>query len=290
MTEEPVTLIPISEILVLNPRTRNKITFDAIVASIRAVGLKRPITVSRRLNPTEQGYHYDLICGQGRMEAFQELGETMIPAIVTELTHEECLIRSLAENIARRRPSPHALYREVRRLRALGYKAAEISQKLGIHFTYIHELLTLLDKGETQLLRDVEMRRVPLTVAITIANGTDADVQRALSEAYQSGELRGARLETVKKIIQRRSPISNDGAPAISNPKIVTSAELIKEYRRHTNRQRALVNRAVVARRRLLLITSAMKQLLADDNFKTLLRAESLLSMPANLDTRVNRA
>lgn len=290
MTEETVILIPISEILVLNPRSRNKITFETIVASIRAIGLKRPITVCKRPVPTEQGHRYDLICGQGRMEAFLSLGETTIPAIVRQVTKEECLLRSLAENIARRRSSPQALYREVRRLRARGYKAAEISEKLGIHFTYIHELINLLEKGETQLLRDVEMKRVPISVAITIANGTDADVQRALSEAYQSGELRGARLETVKKIIARRSPGSAGISQVTGNPKVITSAALIREYRRHTNRQRALVNRAMVARRRLLLITSAMKQLLTDDNFKTLLRAESLLTMPANLDARVNRA
>jgi ParB family chromosome partitioning protein len=290
MTEDVVELIPISKIFILNPRSRNKITFEAIVASIRAVGLKRPIAVSRRSVPTEHGHLYDLICGQGRIEAFLALGESTIPAIIRELTKEECLLRSLAENIARRRSAPQALYREVRRLRARGYKAAEISQKLGIHFTYIHELINLLDKGETQLLKDVEMKRVPISVAITIANGTDADVQRALSEAYQSGDLRCARLETVKKIIARRSPSSGVSSPVISNPKIVTSAALIREYRRHTNRQRALVNQAVVARRRVLLITSAMKQLLRDENFKTLLRAESLLLMPANLDARVNRA
>ncbi len=290
MTEDDVTLIPISEIHILNPRCRNKLTFDAIVASIRAVGLKRPIAVSKRPAATEQGHRYDLICGQGRIEAFQALGESAIPAIVRELTKEECLLRSLAENIARRRSSPQALYQEVRRLRAQGYKAAAISRKLGIHITYIHELMNLLAKGETQLLRDVEMRRVPLSVAVTIANGTDADIQRALSNSYQSGELRGSRLETAKRIIARRSPGSSSGSAINSNPKVITSAALIREYRRHTNRQRALVSSAVIARRRVLLITSAMKQLLADDNFKTLLRAESLFSMPANLSARVNCA
>jgi len=70
----------------------------------------------------------------------------------------------------------------------------------------------------------------------------------------------------------------------------VSAATLIKEYQRHTERQRALVQSAVIARRRILMATSAMKQLLADENFKTLLRAESLLSMPAHLDARVNRS
>jgi len=198
MTNDNVTLIPISEIAILNPRSRNHVTFEAIVASIRAVGLKKPISVNRRAGISDDGRLYDLICGQGRLEAFQALGEEAIPAIVRELTKEECLLRSLTENIARRRGSSHALYREVRQLKTRGYKPAEISRKLGMHVTYIHQLVNLLDQGETQLLRDVEMRRVPLTVAITIATGTDGEIQRALSEAYQKGELRCAKLDTSK--------------------------------------------------------------------------------------------
>ncbi len=158
-----------------------------------------------------------------------------------------------------------------------------------MHVTYIHQLVNLLDQGETQLLRDVEMRRVPLTVAITIATGTDGEIQRALSEAYQKGELRGAKLDTVKRIIARRSPGKDTLQPSAESTKVST-ATLIKEYQRHTERQRALVQSAVIARRRILMATSAMKQLLADENFKTLLRAESLLSMPAHLDARVNRS
>ena len=169
-----------------------------------------------------------------------------------------------------------------------GYEPAEVARKLGMHITYIHQLVNLLDHGETQLLRDVEMHRVPLTVAITIATGADAEIQRALSDAYQKGELRGEKLETVKRIIARRSPGSESQPTAES--KKVTTATLIKEYRRHTERHRALVQRAVVARRRILMATSAMKRLLADENFTTLLRAESLLSMPGHLAARVNRS
>ena len=45
-----------------------------IIENIEAVGLKRPITVSRRKSAAGED-RYDLICGQGRMEAFQALGE-----------------------------------------------------------------------------------------------------------------------------------------------------------------------------------------------------------------------
>jgi ParB family chromosome partitioning protein len=290
MSDDTVELIPISEIAILNPRARNQVTFEAIVASIRAVGLKKPISVNRRAEVMDDGRRYDLTCGQGRLEAFQALGEEVIPAIVRELSKEECLLQSLVENIARRRSSSHALYKEVRQLKGRGYKPAEIARKLGMHVTYIHQLVNLLDQGETQLLRDVEMRRVPLTVAITIATGANAEIQRALSDAYQKGELRGAKLETVKRIIARRSPGSDETPKLATLQPKVSTATLIKEYQRHTERQRAFVQSAVVARRRILMATAAMKQLLADENFKTLLRAESLFSMPSHLDARIKCA
>ena len=83
MNKTDIENILISEIRVTNPRTRSKGRFLEIVASIAAVGLKRPITVSRReLEP--DGTRFDLVCGQGRMEACRALGETTIPAVVTD--------------------------------------------------------------------------------------------------------------------------------------------------------------------------------------------------------------
>ena len=72
-TSEPaptVRLIPIGQITVLNPRVRNKRVFGELVASIRQLGLKKPITVSQRRG--QQGY--SLVCGQGRLEAVVSLG------------------------------------------------------------------------------------------------------------------------------------------------------------------------------------------------------------------------
>ena len=103
MTEsrpQQIEMIPISRITVLNPRSRNKRQHREIVNNIEAIGLKRPITVSRRQGPG--GPRYDLVCGQGRLEAFQMLGQTEIPAVVIEAAEDECLVMSLVENIARR--------------------------------------------------------------------------------------------------------------------------------------------------------------------------------------------
>jgi ParB family transcriptional regulator, chromosome partitioning protein len=69
---QSVEMIPIDRIVVINPRLRNKRIFREIISNIANIGLKKPITVTRRDGP--EGLRYDLICGQGRIEAYQALG------------------------------------------------------------------------------------------------------------------------------------------------------------------------------------------------------------------------
>ncbi len=80
MSEQPIEKIRISEIHIANPRPRNRLRWQMIVANIREVGLKKPVTVVRRTTPSSDGKIFDLICGQGRVEAFVALGESHIPA------------------------------------------------------------------------------------------------------------------------------------------------------------------------------------------------------------------
>lgn len=104
-----VQMIPVDQINILNPRSRNKVTFQSIISNISGLGLKKPITVARRAEP-EDGKAYDLVCGQGRLEAFIALEQTEIPAIVIDAAKEECFLMSLVENIARRNHSPLELF------------------------------------------------------------------------------------------------------------------------------------------------------------------------------------
>src|SRR5688572_16557285 len=101
-SDSQVKAVPIAAITVLNPRSRNKKIFQELVTSIEHLGLKKPITVAAR----GDGSGYDLVCGQGRLEAFVALGETEIPAVIVEASHEDCFVMSLVENLARRQHSP----------------------------------------------------------------------------------------------------------------------------------------------------------------------------------------
>ena len=99
-----VQSIPVHRVRVLNPRSRSKKTFAEIVDNIAALGLKRPITVTIG-GADDDGPRYDLVCGQGRLEAYQVLDEPMIPAIVIDASEADCYLMSLVENLARRHRS-----------------------------------------------------------------------------------------------------------------------------------------------------------------------------------------
>jgi ParB family transcriptional regulator, chromosome partitioning protein len=286
-----VKTIPIDQIRFLNPRVRNRRNFQEIVQSIATVGLKRPITVSPRKTETDS-LSYDLVCGQGRIEAFIQLGQKEIPAIVIEAEESDCLVMSLVENCARRQHRAIDLLQDISTLRGRGYSDREIAPKIGVTFDYIRMIGTLLERGEERLVTAVEAGILPLNMAIEIAKSSDEDVQQALTQAYTEKKLRGKKLVAVRRIIEQRRRRGKhmydsrfgrrDGAK-----RPLTSESIIRVYRQEADRQKILVKKAEVTQSRLLFIVEALRQLRDDENFATLLKAESLDSMPAFLEERI---
>lgn len=279
-----VQMIPIGQITVLNPRGRNKIVFESIVSNISNIGLKKPITVSPR-SDTSAGKSYDLVCGQGRLEAFIALGQTEIPAIVREASREECFLMSLVENVARRQQRPLELLREITNLKSRGYSTVEIAKKIDVAKSYVTAVVHLLKKGEDRLLYAVEKGRIPLSVAIQIADADEEGIQHALCEAYEDKTLRGRKLLTVRRIIEMRRANGKVAKPGVRrrNEGLTTADALVRAYRQEADRQQLLVKKSEIAENRLLFIVSALRKLFADENFLTLLRAEGLDTLPAYL-------
>ena len=116
---QDVEMIPVDLITVINPRVRNKRIFNEIVENIAEIGLKRPITVTRREDPDGPRYH--LVCGQGRLEAYKALGQSEIPAIVVVADTEDCMVMSLVENLARRQHRAIDLLHDIQGLKQRGY-------------------------------------------------------------------------------------------------------------------------------------------------------------------------
>src|SRR5690242_18448024 len=184
--KDEVIMVQIERIRILNPRPRDKKKFEQVLQSIRNLGLKKPIQVSIRSAQECEEPGYDLVCGQGRMEAFLALGHKEIPAIVVDVPREERLLRSLVENMARRTPHPLALMHEIERLKSQGYTNVEIGQKLDIQDTTVGGFIALKNAGEERLLDAAINGRIPLGVAMDIAKADTPEMQRGLLKLYET--------------------------------------------------------------------------------------------------------
>ncbi|MFC3302865.1 plasmid partitioning protein RepB C-terminal domain-containing protein [Parvularcula lutaonensis] len=281
-----VTLVPTDSIRVLNPRVRNPRTFADMVENIAKIGLKRPITVTRRTDTDPQ--EYDLVCGQGRLEAFIELKQKAIPAIVIDADESDCLVMSLVENCARRQHRPIDLMREIGTLRERGYNDRQISDKIGVSPDYVGMIAGLLERGEERLVTAVETGLLPLNLAIDISK-TDAEgAQRALMDAYTQKKLRGKKLAAARRLIEQREARGKKIHPKQygrdgRNRRPLTSEALVRAYQKEADRQKLLIKKAELTQGRLLFICQAFRTLLEDDHFVTLLRAEGLETMPSYL-------
>ncbi|NIY95136.1 ParB N-terminal domain-containing protein [Salipiger sp. HF18] len=281
-----VSLVPTDRIRVLNPRVRNPRTFADMVENIAKIGLKRPITVTRRTDTDPQ--EYDLVCGQGRLEAFIQLKQKAIPAIVIDADESDCLVMSLVENCARRQHRPIDLMREIGTLRERGYSERQIGDKIGVSPDYVGMIAGLLERGEERLVTAVETGLLPLNLAIDISK-TDAEgAQRALMDAYTQKKLRGKKLAAARRLIEQREARGKKMHPKAygrdsRNRRPLTSDALVRAYQKEADRQKLLIKKAELTQGRLLFICQAFRTLLEDDHFVTLLRAEGLETMPSYL-------
>jgi ParB family chromosome partitioning protein len=281
----PIQMIPIEQIHVMNPRVRNPKLFEAVVQNIAKVGLKRPITVTHRKSKAD-GKLYDLVCGQGRLEAFMACGQHTIPAMVIDTSEEQALIMSLVENVARRKHRPIDLLQGVELLRSQGYDAQTIATKIGHTADYIQGVVILLEHGEERLVSAVETGQMPLTLAINIAQSPLKE-QQSLREAYETGELSGHKFMAAKKMLETRQRSGKTFRSERKNTQKrdpgYSARDIVKTYKREVQRKSIIIRRAEAVNSQLLFVVEAMRCLKQEGHFTTLLRAEGLDTMPKQL-------
>ena len=193
---------------------------------------------------------------------------------------------SFVENIARRhRPALDHL-REIERLQARGYTDEEISLKTGVTPEHVRGLLKLLKDGEFRLLSAVENGLVPVSIAMQIASNEDADVQRILQEAYEKKVLRGRKFLAAKLLVTRRQR-SGKGYGSPKPQRVQSVDRLLQIYKEDSDKKLLMVRKAESTRDRLLFLIEALRKLLSDDHFATLLRAERLDTVPKNIAARL---
>jgi ParB family chromosome partitioning protein len=291
MNEEAnVRLIPVDRIRIVNPRARDKKKFERIVESIRLVGLKKPITVTQGTPDKDGGEIFDLVCGQGRLEAFVILGQREIPALVCGLSRTDSLLASLIENIARRRVRTLDQVRLIQWMKNQGHGYEDIAQKTGLGAEYVKDILGMLKNGEERLLEAVLHGKIPVTIATMISGASDEESQRLLMEAYERKEVTQKTLGVFKRLIDQRRHFGKNYGPRAGRGVQRTSAEsLVSAYKRETQRQRLMVKKAKLCEARLLSASAAFKVLVADEDYVNLMRAEKMDTMPKYLAERARK-
>ena len=283
---QTVEMIPIERITVINPRVRNKKIFKEIISNIAEIGLKKPITVTRR--DEADGVRYDLVCGQGRLEAYHVLGQSEIPALVVDADTEDCMVMSLVENLARRQHRAIDLLHDIQGLKGRGYSDTAICRKTGLTIEYVRGVIRLLEKSELRLLRAVEAGQIPVSIAVEIAGASDEETQIVLQQAYENNLLRGQKLVVAKRLIeQRRRRGKGLRVNERRREQPLSSNALVRAYREDVDRKRLLICKAEATQNRLTFVTEAVRKLLDDENFVTLMRAEGFDTIPQSLATRI---
>ena len=281
----PIQWIAIDRIQIANPRERNRQTFKELVESISKVGLKRPITVSGG----ENGEPYQVVCGQGRIEAFLALGQKEIPAVIRDHTVEERLAHSIIENVARRQHRPLELLQDIGSMRQRGYSCELIAQKTGLSHGYVRQISQLQEAGEERLINAVEAGRIPLNIALEIARSEDSSIQESLAAAYEAKQLKGNQLLAARRLIEQRRlrEKRNRPDPRKKSTSGISPEILMTTWNKEIARQRDLVRKADRTSSDLTFVIAALDALFKDEDFYTLLRAEKMETLPAPIASLV---
>lgn len=281
--------IPIDKITVVNSRDRNEKSYNSVKGNILRVGLKKPITV----RPSQKEGMYELVCGEGRLNSFIDANQIKVPAIIRyDLSRQDAFIMSLVENMARRRHSIMDLMQGIKLLKEKDYNATEISRKIGIADSYVCEILKLLDLGEERLIAAVEKREIPVSIAVKIAS-SPGNEQKALQQAYESGDLRGNKFLIAQRLIENRNVSgktirSSDKSRKKTDGPSLSARQMVQKFQTEIDRMKLVVEKAETTNSALSIIIESLFHLIKDENFTTLLRAEGLDTMPQDLDELIN--
>lgn len=280
MPKEILVTIPIDEIHILNYRERNRAIAEEIEDNIDSVGLKRPITVMLSHSP-ETGKKYDLICGQGRLEAFIKAGEREIPARLRVATKEEALLMSLIENICRRKNSPLELIQCIRNLEEAGDTAEDISRKTNLSKDYVSGILKLLEKGEQYLVNAVEGGRIPINLAVSIASGSEGDGQLILAKACEANDISEHDLRRMKEIVAVRMRRGRRMKAPREKRTRIGAQKLMQEFKKSAKEKKFLIAQSEHYKSELMYVTSAFRDLFQNVHYVNQLKAARLEDIPA---------
>jgi ParB family chromosome partitioning protein len=166
---------------------------DMLKASISQEGLLQPILVRR------VGDSHQLVAGERRLRASQDLGLKKIPALEVKLADERLLEVALIENVQRENLNPIELAQAYRDLmEGRGWTQEVLAQSLGVSRAAVSNSIRLLELPED--IQDSVVRgRITMGHAKVLLSVSDPGEQRELFEKVAEDKLSVRELEGVRE-------------------------------------------------------------------------------------------
>lgn len=192
---------------------------EDLKTSIAQEGLLQPVLVRR------VGDRFQLIAGERRLRAAQELDLQRIPAIVAELEDDRLLEVALIENIQREDLNPIEVARAYRQLMtAKGWTQEALARSLGIGRSAVANTLRLLELPEE--MRDALVREhITTGHAKVLLSVEHPEEQRALFERIAEERLSVRELEDATR--ERSEPEPGETPRPTRKPSPKRSARIV---------------------------------------------------------------
>ncbi len=263
--------VPVDKIVVVNSRQRDQVRFQESIRSISELGLYKPICVNeRKLKKTGK---YELVYGEGRLEAYRQLGMTYIDAEIINADDVLALQSGLAENITRSPKSVIDFARRILQMYERGMSYSELARITGKSTTTMSSYIAMMQKGEERLIRGVEEGRFSLSFAMKVVESSQSEIQHFLMDSYLNGEITQKDLDCITKILKEREGkgLSNDG---------MTMKKLKGEVKVKIKECKMLYEQGKVKQNDVLLLNTCLRELWEDAKFNQLLTTLKDLKKP----------
>ncbi len=209
--DKGVDQLPVDALSVSSYQPRKYIDPEAIAelaSSVSQKGILQPLLV----RPLEEGY--EIVAGERRFRAAQQVGLKTVPAIIRDLTDRETLEIAIIENVQRENLNSVEEARAFKQLMDFGMNQEEVAKAVGKSRSAVANTLRLLQLGDAALLA-LEKRTISAGHARAILAQPESDRTWALGRILENNlsvrEAEGLKRQVVTSSSRDSKKDTSDG-------------------------------------------------------------------------------
>ena len=206
-----VDQLPVDALSVSSYQPRKYIDPEAIAelaSSVAQKGILQPLLV----RPLEKGY--EIVAGERRFRAAQQVGLKTVPAIIRDLTDRETLEIAIIENVQRENLNSVEEAQAFKQLMDFGMNQEEVAKAVGKSRSAVANTLRLLQLGDAAL-EALEKRTISAGHARAILAQPESDrtwaLERILENDLSVREAEGLKRQVITSSPQTSKKDTSDG-------------------------------------------------------------------------------